>query len=87
MSNFDLPMDRYDTLRSLRTKLGMTQEQAAKAIGVSVSTLKLWEKDSSKISFDHIKKIEGAYGVKHHYIFFGKESTFSELLKKIKVTA
>jgi len=85
-----IPIDRKDTLRSLRVKLGLTQKQAAKLLGVGESTLRSWEKDSSNISYSNIKKIEEVYGVDSQYIFFGKESTFSELVRnntKTKSTA
>jgi transcriptional regulator with XRE-family HTH domain len=87
MVHAELPIDRYDTLRSLRIKFGISQEKAAEKIGVSHTTLRSWEKDSTKIGFDNIQKIEMVYGVDHRFIFFGKESTFSELMRKKKETA
>ncbi|CAM3746339.1 helix-turn-helix transcriptional regulator [Cohnella lubricantis] len=78
----ELPIDRYDTLRSVRVKLGMSQQEAAEQIGIAEGTLRSWERDSSKIGFDYIQKIERVYGVEHRFIFFGKESTFSELMRK-----
>lgn len=77
-----IPIDRKDTLRTIRIKLGLTQKEAAKLLGVSESTLRSWEKDSSNISYSSIRKIEEVYGVEQQYIFFGSESTFSELIRK-----
>ena len=37
-------------IRKLRTTLGLTQEQFAAKIGVTVSTVNRWEKDKSKPS-------------------------------------
>jgi len=82
MQMTELPIDRYDTLRSIRIKTGMTQQEAAQKIGIAHGTLRSWEKDSSKISWDYITKISEVYNVNHRFIFFGKESTFSELIMK-----
>lgn len=82
MKGFELPIDRYDTLRTIRIKLGLTQEDAAKEIGVAAQTLRSWERDSSRIGFSFIQRIEKAYGIQHEFIFFGKESTFSELMRE-----
>jgi len=82
-----IPIDRLDTLRTLRIKNDLTQQEAAKLLGISESTLRALEKDSSNISYKMIKKIEEVYGVKQEFIFFGKESTFSELIRNSKNTA
>lgn len=81
MDQMELPIDRYDTLRSIRIKLGLTQTEAARLIGITQGTLRSWEQDSTRIGFAQIKKIEQVYGIKHRFIFFGKESTFSELVR------
>lgn len=78
----DVPLQYKDTLRSLRVKLGYTQEEAAELIGITVRTLRAWEKNSTKISYQKIKKIEQAYGVSQNRIFFGSEVSFSELMRK-----
>ena len=78
----DIPIHLKDTLRSLRIKFGYTQEEGAKLLGVTSKTLRAWEKNSEKVPYLTIKKIEKAYGVSQDYIFFGREDSFSELLRR-----
>jgi transcriptional regulator with XRE-family HTH domain len=73
-----------NTLRSLRTKLGYSQNEAALMLGISVKTLQGWEKNAERIPYEKIKLIERVYKTPQNYIFFGKESAFSEILKKYK---
>ncbi len=73
-----------DTLRSLRTKFQLTQKQVAEALGVSERTVYAWETDSSNMKYEHIRRLESLYGVSQDCIFFGRESSFSELLRNRK---
>ncbi|WP_040932027.1 helix-turn-helix domain-containing protein [Paenibacillus larvae] len=77
-----IPLYQINTLRSLRTKYGYTQKEAAKLLGISEGTLRVWEKNSEGITYSKIKKIEEVYGTPQDYIFFGKESAFSEILEQ-----
>jgi transcriptional regulator with XRE-family HTH domain len=79
--NNETPAYLRNTIRSLRIKLGYTQQEAAELIGISPVTLRVWEKDSSNIPFKKIKKIEEVYHTPQDYIFFGSESAFSEMMK------
>jgi transcriptional regulator with XRE-family HTH domain len=83
----DVPVFMKNTLRSLRTKLGYSQKAAAKLLDISVTTLRSWERDSSKITYADIKRIENIYNISSDYIFFGKELAISELLRKKDKTA
>lgn len=38
-----------DDLRNLRAKAGLTQEEAARILGVSIGTLRNWEQGRSRI--------------------------------------
>jgi len=78
----DVTIYQKNTLRSLRVKFNYTQEEAAKLVGVSTPTLRSWEKNSSKISYEQMCKFEEVYIVSKDYIFFGNEVSFSELLRK-----
>ncbi|MEV2910514.1 helix-turn-helix transcriptional regulator [Paenibacillus larvae] len=71
-----------ETLRSLRIKFRYTQKEAAEIIGVSKTTLKNWEVNSSRIPYDKVKRIEEVYGVNQNSIFFGSEVAFSELIRR-----
>lgn len=50
-------------VKYLRTQRGMTQEQLAEAIGVSVDLISLIERGKSATSFDRLEKIATAFGV------------------------
>lgn len=69
------------TLASARVRIRMNQEEAAKRIGVTVQTLRAWEKDSSKLGYDRMKKCADVYHVPVDHIFFGNTITFSNMLK------
>ena len=58
------------TLRAARVNAGLTQAAAAKEIGVSVSTLKKWEKGIAFPRQPHIMKLCEVYGVAYDNIFF-----------------
>ena len=79
----EVPIDRKNTLRSLRVKFGYTQGEAAIHLGISVPTLRAWEYNSGVVTYQQILKIEEVYNTSMDYIFFGKEDSFSELIKKL----
>lgn len=81
MDKIKLPAHLLDTLRTLRIKSGLTQKAASNKLGIHETTLRSWEKDSSNIGYSDIQKIESVYGIEQEYIFFGKESAFSELFR------
>lgn len=62
-------------LREARYKLGLTQEEAASSIGVSISLLSKMEQ-GLKSGNDNTKiKISKFYGLSVGYLFFGEEIT------------
>lgn len=61
------------TLKAARVNAGLTQSEAAKAIGVSISTLKNWEKGSTYPKQPHIMKICSLYNLQYDNIFFDKK--------------
>ena len=79
-----IPNNLKFTLRSLRVRVGMKQEQAAELLGISVMTLRALERDSSKIDYSMILKIEEIYHIPQDYIFFGNNTAFSVILKNGK---
>lgn len=78
----EVPIHEKNTLRSLRIKHGYTQKEAGALLGVSANTVRSWERDSGRLSYCSIKKIEEVYCISQDYIFFGKEVAFSELVRK-----
>jgi DNA-binding transcriptional regulator YiaG len=49
-TNGDLPTMTKDELRAAREEMGLSQEQAARALGVSLSGYKKWELGIANIS-------------------------------------
>lgn len=64
------------TMRAARINAGLSISEASKLIGVSDSTLRNWEDDSSSIKVSFLDKIESAYDYPINYIFFGKTLEF-----------
>ena len=58
------------TLKQARALSNLTQEQAAKKIGVSISTISNWEKGNSYPNAKEIKEIEKTYGLPYDMIIF-----------------
>ena len=62
------------TLKAARVNKGLTQEEAAKLLEISVDTLRNYEKQKSFPDVPILKKIEDVYGVSYDdLIFFSKE--------------
>lgn len=58
------------TLRTAREKHRLTQEEAAKRIGVSVDTLGNYERGKSYPDIPVLRKIEEAYGIPYARLIF-----------------
>lgn len=58
------------TLKAIRINLNMTQQEAAKRIGISVDTLKNYEAGKTYPDVPIIVKIEEVYGVSYDNINF-----------------
>lgn len=76
-----VPLMLKQTLRSLRVRSDLNQEEAAKLLNISVSKLRRWEEDSSNLSYRDIELIEQRYSIPQDYIFFGNNHAFSEKMK------
>jgi transcriptional regulator, xre family len=68
------------TLEAARVNAGLTQAEAATKIGVHPQTLAKWEKDSSRIPYAKVCKIENTYHIPKGLIFFGKAFEFTRKL-------
>ncbi len=58
------------TLKAIRANKGLTQEEAAKLIGVGIDTLSNYERGLTYPDVPIIKKIEEVYGVEYKDIIF-----------------
>lgn len=58
------------TLKAARVNCGMNQQEAAKKIGVSRTTLQSWESFKSFPTVLHLHAIEAAYNVRYDDIIF-----------------
>lgn len=58
------------TLKAARVNKRLKQTQAAKLLGVSLSTLSKWERGKSFPSVKHIPKITEVYGIEYDDIIF-----------------
>ena len=58
------------TLKSARINAGLTQEEAAKRIGITKDTLSNYERGKSFPDVPIIKKIEDAYGIPYSNLKF-----------------
>lgn len=58
------------TMKAIRVNKGLTQEQAAKGIGISAETLANYEKGITFPDIPILKKIENFYNVSYNDIIF-----------------
>jgi DNA-binding XRE family transcriptional regulator len=58
------------TLETARKVAGFTQAEAAYRLGVSIPTLRSWEKGKAEPRVSQIKRICDLYGVQFDSIFF-----------------
>lgn len=59
------------TLKAARVNANLSQAEAAKALNVSVSTIKNWESGKTFPNQPQIAKICEVYGISYDCIFFG----------------
>jgi len=63
------------TLKAARVNANLTQNEASKAIGVSTSTLFLWEQGKRYPDAIQIKKIEDVYNIAFADLIFLHDGT------------
>lgn len=65
-----MPDDRKYTLKELRARKDVTQEQAARDLGVSTQTYNDWEKNGiAKVAINKVMKLAEYFGVQMGDIF------------------
>ena len=62
-------MDRRYTLKELRARKNVTQEQAAHDLNISTQTYNAWEKDISNVGVSKVVKLASYFGVELSDIF------------------
>lgn len=60
------------SLKAARVNAGLTQENAAEKLHVTVTTIRNWEKGKSYPDVPQIKNIENVYGVEYKDIIFSE---------------
>lgn len=58
------------TLKTARERMGLTQENAAKLIGISTDTLGNYERGKSYPDVPVLRKIEEVYGIPYERLIF-----------------
>lgn len=58
------------TLKAARTNKGLSQEEAARLIGISVDTIRNYENNNTYPDIPILKKIEKVYGVGYNDLIF-----------------
>ena len=62
------------TLAAARVNAGMSQQEAAKALGISVATLQNYESGKTIPQWSTVQKIEDVYKFPADYIFLSRHS-------------
>jgi hypothetical protein len=65
----EMTLEKF-TLKTARDKAKLTQEEAAKLIGVSKDTLSNYERGKSYPDIPILKRIEKVYGVSYNQLIF-----------------
>lgn len=71
-------MNYQITIRAARITAGLTIEQAAKSLGMSVQTLSKHEQYSGKLKCKQVVAMSKLYSVPLDVLYFGKESDCAE---------
>lgn len=65
----EVEMEQQFSLKELRARRNMTQEQVARDLGISVQTYCAWEKRISNIAVSKVQALADYYGVRLGQIF------------------
>lgn len=70
METVKRPVNMRMTLKTARELCGMTQNEAAKKIGVTEDTLRNYERGKTYPDIPVLRKIEEVYGVNYNQLIF-----------------
>lgn len=72
-------------LKAARISCGYSVKEIAKKIGVSESTIRRWESDSSNVTLEIVLKLKELYSVPLEFIYFGSIADCAEHNRKISL--
>lgn len=75
-------MEKF-TLKTARDRKGLNQSEAAKALGISVSTLANYEIGKTYPDVPAIRRIEALYGVSYNQLIFLPEDYGLTVVKEV----
>lgn len=70
-------------LRQIRKNAGLTQEQFAEVLGISVSAYKKVESGENQVSLYSLRNLYNKMSVSADYVLFGKKQDLNEVWKEI----
>ena len=76
-----MPIEQMMTLKSLRVRIGMTQQAVAEKLGVDRQTIGRWEKDSGSMPVKFMYSFSELYKYPIDRIFFGNSIALSDKIK------
>lgn len=76
-----MPIEQMMTLKSLRVRIGMTQQAVAEKLGVDRQTIGRWEKDSGSMPVRFMYSFSELYKYPMDRIFFGNSIALSDKIK------
>lgn len=76
-----MPIEQMMTLKSLRVRIGMTQQDVAEKLGVDRQTIGRWEKDSGPMPVKFMYSFSELYKYPMDRIFLGTNNSFSQKIK------
>lgn len=79
--DLDKKLERAARIRTIRKNVGLTQEEFAERIGISVSAYKKVETGENQISMDCLAQMEQQLNVSSDYVLFGKKVEADEAWK------
>ena len=71
MDEFVVPKKVKHTIKDLRVRAGLSQDEAAQKMNINKRTLQKWENDPTKLSVGTIARFSELYGIPTDYIFLG----------------
>lgn len=76
-----MPIEQMMTLKSLRVRIGMTQQAVAEKLGVDRQTIGRWEKDSGPMPVKFMYSFSELYKYPMDRIFLGESIALSDKIK------
>jgi transcriptional regulator with XRE-family HTH domain len=67
------------TVKAARVNAGLTQREAASALGMATTTYNKLEQNPRLMRIEQVEKIAGLFGVDLDSLFFGRDFTTSEV--------